>query len=368
MRWAWAEIDEAAIAHNVSVLSRHASPSQSWAVVKADGYGHGAVTAARAALSGGASGLCVALVQEGVELREAGIGAPILVLSEQPHDELADAVGHGLHLTVYRPDTIEQLERLGAVKHPVHLKIDTGMHRAGCDPSQASALATAIGRSSAAELAGVFTHLACADDPSDSFTRIQIERFDAVLSELSNAGVEVPLVHIGNSAGAMAHPDARRDVVRLGIAIYGISPGGPLDQLACDLDLRPALSLKARVSTVRRVAAGDGVSYGLRHRFTADTTVAVLPLGYADGVPRRLGLAGGEVLLHGRRCPIRGVVTMDQIVVEVGDLPVAVGDEAVLIGRQGDESVTASDWAALCDTIGYEIVCGISRRIERKPV
>jgi alanine racemase len=166
----------------------------------------------------------------------------------------------------------------------------------------------------------------------------------------------------------MAHPGARRNVVRLGIAIYGISPGGPLDQLACDLDLRPALSLKARVSTVRRVAVGDGVSYGLRHRFTADTTVAVLPLGYADGVPRRLGLAGGEVLLHGRRCPIRGVVTMDQIVVEVGDLPVAVGDEAVLIGRQGDESVTASDWAALCDTIGYEIVCGISRRIERKPV
>lgn len=366
MRWAWIEIDTDAIRHNVAELVRVSAPAQVWAVVKANGYGHSAVMAANAALAGGATGLCVALVQEGVELRAAGVDAPILVLSEQPPEELPAAVANRLQLTVYRHETIEALAALGATQHPVHVKIDTGMHRAGIDVDEVLTLVRAVDHSPSVSLAGVFTHLAVADDPGNGFTATQIARFDRTLGAIRDAGIEVPCVHIGNSAGAIAHPAARRDMVRTGIAIYGIPPSPDLD--LSGIDLRPALALKARVSYVRRVRAGEAVSYGLRHRFASDTTVAVLPLGYADGVSRRLFATGGEVLIGGRRCPIRGVVTMDQTIVEIGDLPVQVGDEAVLIGRQFGESISASEWAERLDTIGYEVVCALSARLDRRPV
>jgi alanine racemase len=184
-----------------------------------------------------------------------------------------------------------------------------------------------------------------------------------VLAELAAAGHRPRHVHTANSAGALAHPAARRDLVRAGIALYGISPGHGVDHLAGAL--QPVLSLRARVSFVKHVAAGDRISYGLRHTFAAPSVVATLPIGYADGVPRRLAAAGGEVLVGGRRCPIVGVVTMDQLMVDVGDAAVEVGDEAVLIGRQGDHEIRAEDWADLLGTIGYEITCGISRRVER---
>jgi len=229
-------------------------------------------------------------------------------------------------------------------------------------------LADAIAASPATHLVGVFTHLAMADEPDDSFTELQLRRFDAALSAVRAAGHRPALVHVANSAGALTHPDARRDMVRVGVAIYGISPGDALDLLVADLGLVPALSLRARVSHVRRVAAGDGISYGLRHRVAADTTVATLPLGYADGVPRRLHAVGGEVLVCGRRCPIVGVITMDQLMVDVGNLPVRVGDEAVLIGEQGTHCITATDWAHRLDTIAYEVVCGLSGRLERRVV
>jgi alanine racemase len=250
----------------------------------------------------------------------------------------------------------------------VHLKVDTGMRRVGVAADRALELADAIAASSAVELVGVFTHLAVADAPDDPFTRGQLQRFDAVLSELAKAGHRPPLVHAANSAGALAHPAARYDMVRAGIAIYGISPGDGVDQMVVDARLRPALSLRARVSYVKRVPAGDGISYGLRHRVATDTTVATLPVGYADGVPRQLHAVGGEVLLHGVRCPIVGVITMDQLMVAVGDMAVGVGDEAVLIGVQGNECITAADWAAKLDTIAYEVVCGLSNRLERRIV
>jgi alanine racemase len=368
-RWAWAEIDSSAIEHNVRTLAQDVTsawPVQVWAVVKANGYGHGAVTAARAALAGGASGLCVALVQEGVELRRAGVEAPILVLSEQPHEDLPAVVQHGLRLTVYRTEYIAALEAIGATGVPVHLKIDTGMHRVGARPADAVAIADAVSASSAVWLEGVFTHLAVADEPEHPHTKFQLDAFDTVLDHLSATGHRPLLVHAANSAGAIVHPRARFSMVRPGIAIYGISPGAEVDAMVRELGLRPALSLHARVSMVQRLAAGERISYGLRHTFERATNVATVPIGYADGVPRRLWNHGGSVLIGGVRRPIVGVVTMDQLMVDCGDHDVHVGDEVVLLGAQGDERITATEWADGLGTIGYEVVCGISARVERR--
>jgi len=362
-RWAWADVDLDAVRHNVGVVHAAAAPAELWAVVKADGYGHGAIPVARAALDGGATGLCVALVQEGLALREAGLDCPMLVLSEQPASELVAAVRAGLDLTVYSYAQIEAIEAAGGIDHPVHLKIDTGMRRVGAAADDALGLAAAIVESPAVRLAGVCTHLAVADEPDDPFTAVQIESFGDVLTAMAVAGHEVPFVHAANSAAALSFPAARFAMVRVGIAIYGISPGPALDRHSDAL--RPALSLRARVSHVKRVRAGDRISYGLRHRFEGDTTVATLPLGYADGVPRRLYAGGCEVLIGGRRRPIVGVVTMDQLMVDCSDDSVAIGDEAVLIGTQGGESISASEWADRLGTIGYEVVCGISPRVDR---
>ena len=365
-RWAWAEVSAAAIEHNVRSISEIVSPAQVWVAVKAEGYGHGALLAARAAQAAGAQGLCVALVQEGVALREAGITGPILVLSEQPPEALSAAVTHRLATAVYSATQVARLEACGAIEHPVHLKIDTGMRRVGVAEPDAVALADVIAASPAVSLAGVFTHLAVADEPDNPFTDQQLDRFEAVVAALVAAGHRPPLVHAANSAGALAHPRARYDMVRPGIGVYGISSGPAVDDLFSAL--QPALSLYARVSHVKRVAAGERISYGLRHTFERDATVATLPIGYADGVPRRLHAVGGTVLIGGEHRPIVGVVTMDQLMVDCGDDPVQPGDEAVLIGAQGAHTITATDWARALDTIAYEIVCGISSRIERRPL
>lgn len=362
-RWAWAEIDVDAIRHNVGVLIERAAPAEVWAVVKANGYGHGAVDVAEAALDAGAAGLCVALVQEGVELREAGIDAPILVLSEQPPESARDIVRHGLIPTAYRREFLDALVAERPVGLPVHLLVDTGMQRVGVHPHAAASMASAIvQRAPALELAGIYTHLAVADEVDDEHlatTRTQLSDFAGVVDDLPT----VALVHAANSAGTLAHPESRLSMVRAGIAVYGISPGADVDEL-CD-GLRPVMSLRARVSFVKEVRAGSAVSYGHRHRFARQTTVATVPIGYADGVPRRLYAVGGEVLVHGRRCPIVGVVTMDQLMIDCGDRDVRVGDEVTLIGTDGDETVRAEDWARALDTIGYEIVCGISSRVPR---
>jgi alanine racemase len=370
-RWAWAEIDLDAIGHNVEVLRRTVAPATVWAVVKADGYGHGAVRAAKRALSAGAEALCVALVDEGIELRQAGIEAQILLLTEQPAQRLRDVVQYRLTPTVYSLEAIEQLAACAnsvGVEVEVHVNVDTGMQRVGVSVSDAAALVQhVVDQAPTLHLAGVYTHLACADDLTSTASAQQLGRFDAVLSELEQCRLTPDLVHAGNSAAALAIPAAHRSFVRAGIAIYGVSPGDGVDHLTSEL--RPVLALKARVSHVKRVAAGSQISYGWRHRFESDTTVATLPLGYADGVPRRLGTlpdrAGADVLIGGHRCPIVGVVTMDQLMVDVGDADVALGDEAVLIGVQGHEQIRAEEWADRLGTIGYEIVCGISKRVPR---
>lgn len=370
-RWAWVDVDLDAIRHNVEHLRSIVAPSALWAVVKADGYGHGAVEVAHAAVDGGAQGLCVALVQEAIELRQAGVDAPILVLSEQPAESADDIVRFRLMATVYSVGFIDALAKAarerGIEGVPVHLKIDTGMQRVGVAIGDLAVVIAALeAHSPTLRLVGVFTHLAMADVPDDEFTDVQLARFDEAVASLSlPPGV---LVHAANSAGGLVHAAARHSFVRAGIAIYGISPGHGVDEL-CGA-LRPALSLHARVSYVKRVAAGSRISYGLRHTFERDTTVATVPIGYADGVPRRLFEVGGHVLIGGRRRPIVGVVTMDQLMVDCGDDAVVIGDEVVLIGRQdgpgGPQIIRAEDWADLLGTIGYEIVCGIGGRVPRR--
>jgi alanine racemase len=363
-RWAWAEVDLDAVRHNVAGLCAAAAPATLWANVKANGYGHGATAVAGAALDAGATGLCVALVQEGLELRTAGFDCPVLVLSEQPPEDLADAITAHLDLTVYSYAQLEAIAVAGGRDHPVHLKIDTGMRRVGAAAEDALALAEAIAASPAVRLAGVCTHLAIADEPGDPYTAAQLEMFEDIVTALSVAGHHPPFVHAANSAASLAFPDSRLDMVRAGIAIYGVAPSAALADHAPWL--RPAMSLHARVAHVKRVRAGDRISYGLRHRFDADTNVATLPIGYADGVPRRLFESGGEVLIGGQRHPIVGVVTMDQLMVDCGADAVAVGDQAVLIGAQGSEAVTAVEWADRLGTISYEVLCGISARVARR--
>ncbi len=362
-RWAWAAVDLDAVADNVASVVRLVAPAEVWAVVKANGYGHGAVPVATAALSAGARGLCVALTHEGVALRSAGIDAPILVLSEQPPSHAAALIEHRLTPTVYTPTGVSALVDAGATKLGVHLKIDTGMQRVGAPAAAVDAVLAALDKAgSALRVAGVFTHLPIADEPADEFTAHQLEQFDGIVARLGlDADV---LLHAANSAGALAHPDTRRSLVRLGIAMYGVSPGAGVDDRC--RGLVPVMSVHSQVSFIKRVEAGSRISYGLRHRFDRETTVATLPIGYADGVPRRLFDVGGTVLLGGRPRQIVGVVTMDQLMIDCGDDPVSVGDEAVLIGAQGGERIRAEDWADALGTIGYEIVCGISGRVPRR--
>ena len=372
-RPAWAEVDLDAVAANVATMGAVAEPAALCAVVKADGYGHGAVAVARTALAAGASWLAVAMPAEAAVLRSAGIAAPVLVLSEPSPTELDAVVALGLRATVYRADVVEALAkavaRAGADPLPVHLKVDTGMHRVGADPADALALARAVAERPELLLEGVWTHCAVADEPGHPFTAVQAGRFDAVVAQLAAAGLRPPLVHAANSAATLDVPGLRHDLVRCGITLYGLDPSPALHGR---VGLRPALTLKAEVSLVRVVPAGDGVSYGLRHRCRADTVVATVPLGYADGVPRKLGEVGAEVLVGGRRRPVAGTVTMDQLLVDCGPpgagAAVRAGDEVVLIGGQGGQCVGADEWADRLDTIAYEVVCAISARVPRRYV
>jgi alanine racemase len=368
-RPAWAEVDLGAIRHNASLLAGLVAPAALCAVVKASGYGHGSVAVAKAALEGGASHLAVALVEEGAVLRAHGIEAPVLLLSEPPADAMEQVVALGLTPTVYTDQGVEAAAKAvasaGAPPLTVHVKVDTGMHRVGATADGAVTAVRAVAEHPELTFGGLWTHFAVADELAHPFTEQQCRRLGTVVARLTAVGLRPPLVHASNSAGALAHPGARLDMVRCGIALYGVAPSPALAAVEGVAGLRPALSLRARVSFVKRVRAGEGCSYGLRRPLDRETTVATVPVGYADGVPWRLGVAGGEVLIGGRRRPLAGSVTMDQILVDCGDDPVLPGDEVVLLGRQGTEQVTAWEWAEKVGTIAYEVLCGIGPRVPK---
>jgi alanine racemase len=374
-RWAWAEINLSALAHNVHVLASESAPSEVWAVVKANAYGHGALQCATTALEGGASGLCVALADEAIALRQAGVSAPILVMSEQPPQQHEDMIKYGLIATLYNKATIEHYgsvaTRLGIVS-AVHLKVDTGMHRVGTDPKQAVEMAQLIAAQSWLQLDGLFTHLATADVVNHEATARQVHEFDRVCDELKLSGLLPSRIHIANSSATMNHmgnADQMKHaptMTRVGVAMYGIAADAQSNSfgVATGVALQPVMSLKARVSHVQWLDAGEAVSYGLHRALKQRSCIATLPIGYADGVPRGLWETG-EVLIGGKRRAFAGIVTMDQVMINCENDDVQIGDEAVLIGNQGANQITANDWARQLGTIGYEIVCGISARVPR---
>ncbi len=372
------EVDLDAIRHNVAHLAAVAGTAVC-AVVKADGYGHGAVPVARAALQAGASWLAVALVEEGVQLRDAGIDAPILLLSEPPIAAVGELLAAELTPTVYREPFIAALDAHGQARGrpvPVHAKVDTGMGRVGVPAEEWPARVEQLATSPGVEVEGIWTHLARADEPEVTTTDQQLAAFDRALDAADRLGIRASLVHAANTAGALVHPGSRRTLVRVGIGIYGLSPSTELD--AIEHGLLPALRLVSEVSHVKRVSAGTPLSYGHRWRAPEAGWVATVPIGYADGVPRRL-TNRAQVLLGGRRRAMVGTVTMDQLLVWCGEDEPGVGDEVVLLGIAGDgaagdgaagdddppERIRAEEWAAATDTITYEIATSLSERLPR---
>lgn len=360
-----AEVDLDAIAHNTQALKALAPGARFMAVVKANGYGHGAVPVARAALAAGATWLGVATPEEGVELRAAGLDAPVLVLGYVDPAQAALVVAHDLRTALFHADLAEALAaaaRIAGKEARVHVKVDTGMGRVGIQPAEAIAFLTALKRHAGLEVEGIFTHLATADEPHHDYAAQQIARFATMLQSLQEAGLQPPIRHTCNSAGTMLHPAGQYDLVRAGIALYGLPPD---PAVTWPVQLKPALRWETRVAMIKRLPPGSPVSYGRTYVTTAEESIATLPVGYADGFSRLL-TNRGEVLIRGHRCPVVGRVCMDQVMVKVPDgLAVQVGDPVVLIGQQNGEQITAGDMAARIGTINYEVVCAIARRVPR---
>ncbi len=348
-----AEIDLGAVRHNVKTLERKARDSRLMAVVKADAYGHGAAEVARACIEAGADFLAVVTLEEGAELRQAGLEVPILIFTDLLPDKLPLAAEHRLAVTAH---SIPSARRISAHRGlVVHLKVNTGMNRWGVEPSEVGGARKILGP----QLAGVYTHLASADS-DDGATKRQIDCFDSVLAAQPFGRV---LVHAANSAATLWHPRSHYDFVRPGVALYGLHPAGDEGDPASE-NLRPAMALTSYVAAVRRLAAGDGVSYGLTFRAGEPMLAATVPVGYAEGYRRALS-GRAEALIRGRRRPLLGRVTMDACVFGV-DGAVEVGDEVVLLGAQGGERVGAEELGSRSGTINYEITTGINpRRVER---
>ncbi|MDX2377230.1 alanine racemase [Microbacterium sp. LRZ72] len=360
-----AVIDTSAIAANTRHLRRLAGVDELIAVVKADGYGHGAVRAARAALEGGATRLGVADIGEALALRRAGIVAPVVAWLHAPGVSFAEAAVCDIEIGVSSFDQLLQAADAASIDRPVsvHLKIETGLSRNGIAPEDQPVVfaeAARLERLGKVRVVSIFSHLSNAGVDDDLAATRAFER--GVIAAAS-AGLNPPLRHLAATEAAIDRPEARMNCIRVGIGIYGLSPFA--DRSSGELGLRPAMTLRAAVAAVRRVPAGQGVSYGYDYRTPRATTLALVPLGYADGVPRQASGAG-PVTIGGRRFTVAGRVAMDQFVVDVGDAPVAVGDEVVLFGDPTLGVPAATEWADAAGTINYDIVTRIGARVPRR--
>lgn len=364
-----AQIDLAAFAANLAAIARLVEPAEMMVVVKADAYGHGLVPCARAARAAGVGWLGAATIGEGLALRQAGDTDRIFSWLYGADEDLMLPVAHELDLGIHHPGQLSAVVAAAAAcgrAARVHLKIDTGLSRNGCPPELWARLCTraaAAVDTGAVEVVGIWSHLVAADDPGHPATAAQLTAFEDAVAVAEAAGLEPAYRHLANSAGAFAHPRTRFELVRVGIAAYGIDPADGDLAASAGVALRPVMTLRAQLAATRRVAAGAGVSYG--HTWIADrpTTLGLVPLGYADGVPRHASSVG-ECLVGDRRAPIRGRVCMDQFVIDLGPEPVAeTGEDVVLFGA--GEAPNASDWARAAGTIGYEVVTRIGSRVPR---
>ena len=362
----WAEIDLDAIAHNAAALkARAGGRAELMVTVKANAYGHGAVPVARAALEGGATRLAVARTPEGVELRQAGLTAPILIMGYTLPAEARHIVHWHLTPTV---NTWEQATALSSAAGesgktvPIHVKVDTGMGRFGLLPGEVVDFVRAISRLPGLRLEGLYTHFAIADAADKTYTRRQFGTYMDVVAQLEEVGFSFPLKHVANSATTLDLPEMALDMVRCGIALYGLHPSS---EVAPAVPLRPAMTLKSRVARVRTLPPGSSISYGCTYTTTRPTPVALVPVGYGDGYHRILSNKG-QVLIHGQRAPIVGRVCMDQFVVDVSDIPeVHQDDEVVVFGQQGEAEITAEEVARWAQTINYEVTTSILPRVTR---
>ncbi len=364
---AWVEIDLAALTHNVKQLKSILSPqTQLMAVVKADAYGHGAIAVSQTVLQAGASWLGVATIPEGIELREAGIEAPILVLGATYTTEQVKAIAHWhLQPTIC---TVKQAlifsEFLATLNQslPVHAKLDTGMSRLGTPWQEATEFVQLIQRLPNLKLASVYSHLATADSPDQTIMLEQHDKFEKAIAQIKIAGINPDRLHLANSAATLANPNLHYDLVRVGLANYGLYPAPHLQSV---INLKPVMQVKARVTQVKTIEAGTGVSYG--HQFVAEqqTQIAVVGIGYADGIPRNLSNKM-QVLIRGKFVPQVGSVTMDQLMLDVSAIPdLEVGEVVTLLGKDGENQISADDWAEILGTISWEILCGFKHRLPR---
>ena len=360
----WAEVDLGAIRHNIRTLSALADRAEVMGVVKGYAYGHGNPASARAMLEAGATRLGVARVAEAIHLREAGIDAPIHVFTETPLEAVERFVELRLTPTVYTEGFARMLsdaaQRAGE-RIAVHVKLDTGMHRVGLTPDD---VRTAIERLRALpgiDIEGAWSHLAVADEPDHPFTRKQIDLFTDLVGGIERMGVSIRYKHLANSAATLSLPETHLDLVRCGVAAYGLWPGPALVDTA---DLIPAMSLRARVNMVKELAEGEALSYGLNYELKRNSRVVTVPAGYADGYDR--GFSGvADVLIGGERHRVSGTVCMDQFMVDVGDAEIDIGATATLIGRDGEERITAEELADHVGTINYEVTSRIASRVPR---
>lgn len=358
-----AVVDLAAYRHNVAALAALAPSAQLMCVVKADGYGHGAVEVARAAREAGAAWIGVATLTEALQLRRAGDTGPLLCWLHPVDEDYAAAADHDVEVTASSADQLAEIVAAARVPR-VQLKVDTGLARNGAFGQDWTRLVEAARHATGVRFTGVWSHFACADEPDHPANDAQQARFDEAVAELVAAGLEPGLRHLANSAALLSRPQAHLDLVRAGIATYGLPPD---PAMRIDVDLRPVLTLRARLAAVKRVPAGTSVSYGHRYTTQRETTLGLVPVGYGEGV-HRAATGRAEAGFGGHRVPVVGTICMDQLVVDLGDLPAERGDVVTLFGPGDDGEPGAVDWAEAAGTIAYEVVTGLGGRVHRTHV
>ncbi len=361
---AWVEIDLKALAHNVRQIKSILSPQTAlMAVVKADGYGHGAVIVAQTALQHGATWLAVATLAEGIELRQAGINAPILLLGAINSTEEINAIAQWqLQATICNPQQALMFSDTLNSSLPVHLKLDTGMSRLGTNWQNALEFVSLVHQLPNLEIAGIYSHFATADDPDRTIMNLQHRRFQDAIAQIKAQGIIPPRLHIANSAATLQDPALHYDLVRVGLAIYGLYPAPYLKK---QVDLKPVLQVKARVTQVKKIPQGTGISYGYQYICDRDMMIAVVGIGYADGVARNLSNRL-QAIVRGQLVPQIGAITMDQMILDVSNLDnLQTGEIVTLLGQEGEHTITADDWANILDTISWEILCGFKHRLPR---